>query len=160
MGGVGARVRILDGTKIQTTPDLTVDDVQKVCSKSIEKTMLNPRTCWSEYSTCKCLRPTDRTPRLWVQFPMGEACHKSPKANKMYYFRAWISPDSACSYRRNVGGELLALRCRPELVESTWPETDVFISSLDKDDCVNYRKARSFLLFFVQERPCDRKHVF
>ena len=36
MGGVGARVRILDGTKIQTTPDLTVDDVQKVCPNSIE----------------------------------------------------------------------------------------------------------------------------
>ena len=29
-------------------------------------------------STGRSINPMDRTPRLWVRFPVGEACHKHP----------------------------------------------------------------------------------
>ena len=31
-----------------------------------------------EASTGRSLKPMDRTPRLWVRFPVGEVCHKHP----------------------------------------------------------------------------------
>ena len=47
------RVRIPEGTKLRTNPDLTVFDVQKVGPESIG------------VSTGRSLKPMERTPRLW-----------------------------------------------------------------------------------------------
>ena len=57
-------------TKIRTNLGFTVDVVQKFGPEIIGY--------HAEASTGRNIKLMDRAPRLWVRFPIGEACHKHP----------------------------------------------------------------------------------